>query len=90
MSDPCVTCHLDRFIGIYGGLMMSVIDFKAVKKWKKIPKEIQELLVNSVFCINCGVTTIVDYTIINDKFGVLLKGKCKKCGIDVARMVEDE
>jgi len=70
--------------------MMSVIDFKAAQKWKKIPKNIQELLVNNVFCINCGMTTIVDYTIHNDKFGILLKGKCKKCGKDVARMIEDE
>ncbi len=69
---------------------MSVIDFKAIQKWGKIPKNVQELLINNSFCSTCGVTTIVEYSINNDKFGVLLKGKCKKCGKNVARLVEDE
>ncbi|MEW9123093.1 MAG: hypothetical protein AB2421_10315 [Thermotaleaceae bacterium] len=69
---------------------MSVIDFKAAQKWSKLSKNIQELLLNNVFCSNCGVTTIVEYSMHNDKFGILLKGKCKKCGMDVARLIEDE
>jgi len=69
---------------------MSVTDFKAAKKWSRIPKNIQELLLNNVFCSTCGVTTIVEYSMYNDKFGILLKGKCKKCGKDVARLIEDE
>ena len=31
-------------------------------------------------CSDCGVTTIVEYTLNNDKVGAILKGKCKKCG----------
>jgi len=69
---------------------MSVIDFKATQKWSKIPSNIQLLLINNVFCPKCGLTTIVEYTLHDEKFGVLLKGKCKKCGSDVARLVEDE
>ncbi len=69
---------------------MSVIDFKAAQKWNQIPKNVQELLINNVFCSNCGVTTLVDYSIHNDKYGVLLNGKCKKCGRDVTRLVEGE
>ena len=69
---------------------MSVTDFKAAQKWSRLPKNVQELILNNVFCSTCGVTTIVEYSINNDKFGVLLKGKCKKCGKDVARLVEDE
>ncbi len=69
---------------------MSVIDFKAAQKWNQIPKNVQELLINNVFCSNCGVTTLVDYSIHNDKYGVLLNGKCKKCGRDVKRLVEGE
>jgi len=69
---------------------MSVTDFKAAQKWSKLPKNIQVLLVNNVFCSSCGVTTIVKYTLHDDKFGVLLRGKCKKCGKDVARLVEDK
>lgn len=69
---------------------MAVTDFKTAQKWAKIPRNIQQLLVNNVFCSTCGVTTIIDYTLHNDKFGVLLKGKCKKCGKEVARLVEDQ
>lgn len=69
---------------------MAVTDFKAAQKWAKIPRNIQQLLINNVFCSTCGVTTIIDYTLHNDKFGVLLKGRCKKCGKDVARLVEDQ
>lgn len=70
--------------------MMAVIDFKAAQKWAKIPKNIQQLIVKNVFCSNCGVTTIVDYTFNDDKLGILLIGKCKKCGDDVSRFVENE
>lgn len=69
---------------------MQIIDFDARKKWAKIPPHIQDLIIHNVFCAVCGETTIIDYSLHNDKFGVLLKGKCKKCGGDVARLVEDE
>ena len=69
---------------------MSVLDFKAAQKWAKLPRNIQGLLLTNVFCSACGVTTIVEYTLQDDKFGVLLKGKCQKCGLNVARLVEDE
>jgi ribosomal protein S27AE len=69
---------------------MSITDFRAAQKWAKLPCEKQHLLINNVFCTACGVTTIVDYTMHDDKFGILLKGKCKKCGKDVARLIENE
>jgi hypothetical protein len=69
---------------------MAVIDFKAAQKWHKIPKSNQEKIINNAFCISCKLTTIVDYTIHDDKDGILIKGKCKKCGKEVVRMVEDE
>lgn len=69
---------------------MSVMDFKAAQKWAKLPRNIQKLLLENVFCSSCGVTTIVNYTLHDDKFGVLIKGKCKKCSKNVARLVEDE
>lgn len=69
--------------------MVSVTDIRAMKKWSKIPKYMQERLLNNVYCSACGETTIVDFSMHNDKFGVVLKGKCKKCGKDVAKMVED-
>ena len=69
---------------------MAVVDFKAAKKWNKLSKDMQRLILDNVFCSTCGVTTIIDYSLHNDKFGVVLKGKCKNCGQDVARVVEDE
>lgn len=68
----------------------AVSDMKALKKWAKAPSNMQQLLINNVFCSKCGVTTIVDYGIHNDRFGVLLKGYCNKCGDSVARLVENE
>jgi transcription elongation factor Elf1 len=69
---------------------MSLTDFNAAQKWAKITKDNQQLLVRNVFCSVCGVTTIVKYTLHDNKYGILLKGKCKKCGKDVARLVEDK
>ncbi|KJS16497.1 MAG: hypothetical protein VR69_09105 [Peptococcaceae bacterium BRH_c4b] len=69
---------------------MSVTDFNAAQKWSKLPKSIQQRLVKNVFCSVCGVTTIVKYTLHDDKNGILLKGKCKKCDKCVARIVEDK
>lgn len=52
---------------------MSITDFQAAQKWSKLPRNTQQLLLNNVFCSACGVTTIVEYTLHNDKFGILLK-----------------
>ena len=60
---------------------MSVIDFKAAHKWSKIPKFMQERLLSNVFCSVCGVTTIVDFSMHNDKFvnaGINLTFKRRK------------
>ena len=35
------------------------------------------------------LTTIVDYSIQNDRFGLVLQGHCNKCGGSVARFVEN-
>jgi len=67
----------------------AVIDLEAAKKWAEISPDIRRQLINNVFCSKCGVTAIVDYVLHNDRFGIVLKGKCKKCGGDVARLVEN-
>lgn len=69
---------------------MSVTDFGAVQKWARVPKNIKQKIVNNVFCSSCGVTTIIEYTMHDDKLGILLRGKCNKCGKDVARLLENE
>ena len=62
---------------------------KAVQKWNEIPKDVQDRLVENVYCGKCGETTIVEYTINDDKFGIILNGKCKQCGESVVRLIED-
>ena len=73
-----------------GKTKTNTTDFQALKKWSRIPEDYQQILINNVFCGNCGVTTIVDYSITSDKYGILLKGKCKICDKDVARLIENE
>jgi ribosomal protein S27AE len=65
-----------------------VSDMKALKKWSAMPDDWKETLINNVFCRNCGVTTIVNYAIVDDNNGIVLQGKCAKCGGAVARFVE--
>ena len=62
---------------------------KAIEKWNMIDALIREELIKNVWCIKCKVTEIIDYKINSDKFGIILNGKCKKCGGDVARLIED-
>ncbi|MCL2865707.1 MAG: hypothetical protein FWE25_09225 [Lachnospiraceae bacterium] len=68
--------------------MAKIINIDAMQKWNEFPKDFQKQLLDNVFCGKCFVTTIVDYdiTLTNDGF-VLLKGKCKKCSGNVARVV---
>ena len=49
------------------------------------------LVKNNVYCAKCGITRIVDYEkhIIADPSGeTILRGNCKKCGHNVARVLE--
>jgi hypothetical protein len=62
----------------------------ALEKWNAIPENIKKMLINNVFCRMCGVTTIIDFDIKNDELGIVLEGKCKKCGNEVARFIENE
>lgn len=62
----------------------------ALEKWNAIPENIKKMLINNVFCRTCGVTTIIDFDIKNDELGIVLEGKCKKCGNEVARFIENE
>lgn len=66
-----------------------VSDMKALKKWSEIPNHGKDKFLNNVFCNSCGETMIIDYCIINDRYGIVLQGKCAKCGRKVARYIED-
>ena len=65
-------------------------DIEALRNWSKLDKATQKLLLTNVFCVNCEITIMVDYDITMHRFGIILRGKCKQCGHDVARIVEDE
>ena len=67
----------------------TISDMIALKKWSSISDDLKEAILSNVFCANCGVTSIVDYAIVRDKCGILLQGKCSKCGVSVARYVEN-
>lgn len=68
---------------------MTIHDINAIRKWRQIPVDMQQRLLTNVFCSNCGVTTIVDYTMNDDELGIVLRGKCKSCANSVARVIED-
>ncbi|WAA08824.1 hypothetical protein [Fervidibacillus albus] len=59
--------------------------------WMKISKDIRERLLNNVWCSNCrdGVR-VVEYSIEDDKLGLIIKGKCETCGGKVVRVVEKQ
>jgi len=64
-------------------------NMEAMLKWDEFPKDFQQRVIENIFCVNCRVTTIIDYDItLTDGGFVLLKGKCKKCGGSVARVVD--
>ncbi|WP_433747343.1 hypothetical protein [Falsibacillus pallidus] len=62
----------------------------ANKKWLAIPEDIRRKLRKNVFCTNCGdVAEIEQFTIEDHPAGIVLEGKCKVCGNDVSRVIED-
>lgn len=62
---------------------------KAMQKFNEIPDEMKEKILSNVYCSNCkGTVKIVDFTAITSQEDLLLKGKCGKCGTEVARLIE--
>jgi hypothetical protein len=69
--------------------MVETNSFDANKKWLMIPSEVRQLLVRNVFCGHCMDTVqIVKYVIKNFHDSVVLEGKCKNCGHDIARVID--
>lgn len=63
----------------------------AKSKWLSIAETNRTKILSNVWCTNCKkAVTIDDYKLYNHTFGVILKGKCLTCGLDVARFIEDE
>jgi ribosomal protein S27AE len=72
--------------------MNNISDINAVRKWNSIPDDIRKKLLQNVYCRRCGVTSIAaGYSITEEKgLGILLNGKCSKCGDIVCRVIEDD
>lgn len=68
----------------------SVSELSAIQKWKSIPEELQRRFCSNTFCMKCGTTTIAEGFAVheNPPFGIILRGKCKSCGKEVARVVQ--
>lgn len=58
------------------------------EKWNSIEKEFQDKILNNVWCNTCKCTKIIEYKVYSNKGGIILRGKCAKCGGDVARVIE--
>jgi hypothetical protein len=66
-----------------------VVSFSANKNWLAIPAAIRKELEGNVWCGNCSeVVQIVNYVVQDSPPSIVLKGKCKNCGKDVARFIE--
>ncbi|MEN1970619.1 hypothetical protein WMZ97_21500 [Lentibacillus sp. N15] len=66
---------------------------KAQEQWNQIPEWAREKIIHNVFCVSCvGTTTVTDYKIEMAGFrdDIVLRGKCQKCGHEVARYIERE
>jgi hypothetical protein len=63
--------------------------FEANKKWLSIPADFRQMLIRNVFCGHCLDTVQIEKYIIKDfRDTIVLEGKCKKCGNEVARVID--
>ena len=64
-------------------------DIEAARAWKRMPENIQQLLLDSVFCPNCGTASFASgYSLrMRDGF-VLIEGRCAACGAEIARLCD--
>jgi hypothetical protein len=84
---------IDVLEKIEGGIEMKndheVISFTATKKWLSIPEETRRKLERNVWCATClDVVQIEKYIVKESKAGIVLHGNCKKCGQEVARVID--
>ena len=71
--------------------MSSEFTAEAKALWDSIPPQIQERLINNVWCPHCSsMTTITDFRGGVEEGDLVLTGSCVKCGENVARVIENE
>ena len=64
-------------------------DIEAARAWRRMPDNIQQLLLGSVLCPNCGTASFASgYSLrMRDGF-VLIEGRCAACGAEIARLCD--
>ena len=64
-------------------------DIEAARAWKRMPENIQQLLLGSVFCPNRGTASFASgYSLrMRDGF-VFIEGRCAACGAEIARLCD--
>jgi len=68
----------------------NIVDFSVIQKWNRIPANIQQKILENVWCGKClDAVEVIDYTMTNDKLGVIIEGACKNCGGQVVRILEE-
>lgn len=66
-----------------------VISFSANKKWLSIPVETRRKFEQNVWCSSCSdAVQIENYIVEESSNGIILRGKCKKCGYGVVRVID--
>lgn len=63
----------------------------AKKRWNQIPKEFRDAVLNNVYCGNCRTGSSLHLR--DGKMAgtsLVLQGVCKKCGGEVARVIETD
>ncbi len=69
--------------------MTNKFTLDAEEKWFLIPKHQREILLNNVWCSNCGKSSkIIDYSGRTENDTVILEGKCQKCQEQVVRVID--
>lgn len=63
----------------------------AKKRWNQIPERIKKDIMDNVWCTNCrsGTSMQIREGALEQKC-LILRGTCKRCGGDVARVIESE
>jgi transposase-like protein len=62
-------------------------EMNARKHWENIPEKAKHRIITNAHCIDCGATIITDYVMQGDDEGIILYGKCCKCGKSMATSV---
>ena len=63
----------------------------ASDKWNSISDELKHRIVNNIFCVKCGLSSLNEnYTIHQETIGISLHGTCYHCDSPVVRLIEEE